>query len=201
MSSRVLDLFCGAGGAAIGYAKAGFEVVGVDIEPQPNYPYMFVRADALMSPFDLGEFDLIHASPPCQGYSRSLKHTSKDVPKLIEDIRQIISEYPHVIENVVGAPLDGIQLCGTSFGLRMWRHRLFETSFPIMAPPCQHPNKIMINPYKTKSRHKLRKETGEPVMHTYKRELGFEFMTDNEALEAIPSEYTEYIGRAFLGDE
>lgn len=163
---RILDLFCGAGGAAVGYHRAGFEVVGVDIKPQPNYPFEFVQADALSVlerglPYDfhtLAEsFDAIHASPPCQAYS-VLRRANPDAeyPDLIEPTRKLLEQtgLPWIIENVPGSPTRHlVVLCGSMFGLgalsgdgkkaeRMWRqlrrHRNFEMSFPMMSPPCQH---------------------------------------------------------------
>lgn len=134
---RLLDLFFGAGGAAMGYHQAGFtEIVGVDINPQPNYPFKFQQLDALdvlVSSY-LDEFDLIHTSPPCQSYSRAMKHLSHPQPMLVEKVRRHLeaSGKPWVIENVPGAPLTtaddlfgshGIILCGTSFGMRIRRHR------------------------------------------------------------------------------
>ena len=112
---RLLDLFCGAGGAAMGYHRAGFEVVGIDIAPQPNYPFEFVQADAMEFPLD--GFDAIHASPPCQAYTALA--TGKH-PRLIEPMRERLasSGVPWVIENVVGAPLrQPVLLCGSMFGL------------------------------------------------------------------------------------
>jgi DNA (cytosine-5)-methyltransferase 1 len=136
---RLLDLFCGAGGCSAGYERAGFEVVGVDIEPQPNYPFEFHQADALTFPRD--GFDVIHASPPCQAFS-ALKHlTTREHPRLVEPARAMLREsgLPYVIENVVGAPLlSPVMLCGSGFGLDVQRHRLFETNFPVMSPGCAH---------------------------------------------------------------
>ena len=138
---RLLDLFCCAGGAAKGYSDAGFEVVGVDINPQPNYPFEFIQADVLN--MDIGflqDFDAIHASPPCQSYSDLAKRNrNADAhPRLIEPVREMLdkSGRPYVIENVEGAPLQNpIVLCGTMFkGLRVIRHRLFEANFPLVAP-------------------------------------------------------------------
>ena len=139
---RMLDLFCCAGGAAAGYAKAGFEVVGVDIDRQPHYPFKFIQADAmeLDSKF-IASFDAIHASPPCQAYSDLAKRNGNahEWPRLIEPVREMLmrSGKPYVIENVDGAPLlDPVVLCGTMFkGLRVLRHRLFEANFPIIPPP------------------------------------------------------------------
>lgn len=140
---RLLDLFCGAGGAAMGYSQAGFtEIVGVDIEPQPNYPFDMYVADAIYyaTTDNLQRFDLIHASPPCQRFSTLAYRNGNgdDWPDLIPPTRKLLKEsgVPYVIENVEGAPLvDPVMLCGTMFdGLRVLRHRLFETSFPVEVP-------------------------------------------------------------------
>jgi len=133
MRPKILDLFCGAGGASMGYHLAGFEVVGVDIALQPNYPFEFHQADAMA--FPLSGFDAIHASPPCQAYTRMARGLlqsqgrAKEHPRLIEPIRARLLEsgLPYIIENVEGAPLiRPIRLCGSSFGLDVQRHRLFE---------------------------------------------------------------------------
>ena len=142
---RLLDLFCGAGGASEGYRRAGFEVVGVDINPQPSYPFEFHQGDALAFLRKHGrEFDAIHASPPCQAYT-SMRHLGKTAgdgaPKLVEPVRRLLrlSRVPFVIENVVGSPLINPQvLCGSMFGLGVRRHRLFETSFVFRHPACRH---------------------------------------------------------------
>ena len=157
---RLLDLFCGAGGAAMGYHRAGFEVVGVDISPQPNYPFEFYQLDAtaLVQDVDnkcwhesqtkttlpgasyacLGNFDAIHASPPCQRYTTLVAQagTFGDYPDLVEPIREILkaSGLPYVIENVPGAPIEGVLLCGSMFGLKVIRHRVFESNVMLMAP-------------------------------------------------------------------
>ena len=142
---RLLDLFCGAGGAAMGYHRAGFEVVGVDIKPQPHYPFEFIQADALEWLDDpkgnSWPFDAIHASPPCQAYThaRLLAGRGKpDHPRLVGPVRELLraTGLHYVIENVVGAPLDNsVELCGPSFGLDVKRHRLFESSILLMSPP------------------------------------------------------------------
>lgn len=138
---KCVDLFCCAGGASDGLVRAGFEVTGVDIEPQPEYPHSFNQEDALM--FGLSPFDLIWASPPCQNdtaYKRRKNHV-RPVPQLIPQIRERLrrSGIPYIIENVPGAPLENpITLCGSMFGLDVQRHRIFETSFPVVAPPCDH---------------------------------------------------------------
>jgi len=135
---RLLDLFCCAGGAGVGYSRAGFEVVGVDNKPQSNYPLPFIQADALkLDPEFIASFDAIHASPPCQSYSDLAKRNGNahEWPRLIEPVREILiaSGLPYVIENVDGAPLlNPMVLCGTMFkGLRVLRHRLFETNFKL----------------------------------------------------------------------
>lgn len=140
---RLLDAFCGAGGCSVGYHRAGFtEIVGVDIAPQPRFPFTFVQADALefLAGVQPGEFDLIHCSPPCQGYSR-MRHLpwlkGKEWPKLIEPTRELLCRIgtPWVIENVADAPLDGLILCGGMFPeLKVYRHRRFESSHVILAP-------------------------------------------------------------------
>ncbi len=143
----LLDLFCCAGGAGVGYARAGFDVLGVDLNPQPHYPLPFIEADALKLDLEfIASFDAIHASPPCQSYSDLAKRNrNADAwPRLIEPVRAILaaSGLPYVIENVEGAPLlNPAVLCGTMFeGLRVLRHRLFETNFPLTAPPHgKHP--------------------------------------------------------------
>jgi hypothetical protein len=144
---RLLDLFCGAGGAAKGYFRAGFDVVGVDISPQKHYPFEFHQSDALeYLSVHWKEFEVIHASPECQGYSQTqympgrkpikYKRQVGEVRELLEGIGK-----PYVIENVIGAPLiNPLILCGTMFGLRVFRHRGFESNHPIYFPPapCNH---------------------------------------------------------------
>lgn len=197
---RVLDLFCGAGGSAIGYWQTGFEVVGVDIEDQPRFPFEFIKADAME--FDLSslEFDLIHASPPCQNYSSMKTMNPSEAPQLIKPLREKLRGYDYVIENVMGAPLMGVMLCATSFGLKMLRHRLFEANgFTIPSLTCAHDkDTVYINPYKTKGRKKAEKEYGDTIWRLFKKELGLEFMTDYQASQAIPPHYTKYIGGIYL---
>ena len=131
---RILDLFCGAGGAGMGYHRAGFDVVGVDISPQPNYPFEFYRGDALEYLASYGDrFDAIHASPPCQSSSALTKGTNKGrhYPDLIPATREALTRFdvPTVIENVQGSDLRrDVTLCGEMFGLGVIRHRYFEIS-------------------------------------------------------------------------
>lgn len=159
---KLLDLFCGAGGAAMGYYRAGFDVVGVDIMPQPRYPFKFIQADALEYIAEHGaEFDAIHASPPCQLYSTMTNGRWKDRehPDLIDPVRDLLiaSGKPYVIENVEGARaklINPIMLCGTMFGLQtkhgsqLRRHRYFEcNSFFVLVMPCRHNNGSAIGVY------------------------------------------------------
>lgn len=136
-----VDLFCCAGGASDGLVRAGWSVLGVDRDPQPEYPYTFVQADALT--FDVSRFDAIWASPPCQAftaYKRRKAHV-RPAENLIPQTREKLraSGKPYVIENVPGAPLESpLTLCGSMFGLDVQRHRIFETSFPVVAPSCDH---------------------------------------------------------------
>src|SRR5712671_6083117 len=145
MRPLAVDLFCKAGGASMGLHRAGYRVIGVDIQPQPHYPFEFVQAHALEPPLDLSRFDLIWASPPCQAYTGmqriNTRSPRRDHPRLIEPVRAMLrgAGKPYIIENVAGAPLiDPIVLCGSMFGLRVRRHRLFECSFWTLRPQCRH---------------------------------------------------------------
>jgi DNA (cytosine-5)-methyltransferase 1 len=186
---RLLDLFSGAGGCSTGYHRAGFEVVGVDSRPQPRYPFTFVQADALT--FPLAGFDAIHASPPCQDYSRAMRGLVREgrYPRLINAMRDRLegSGGPWIIETVPGAPLPvqtdlfgahGIELCGTMFGLKVQRHRLFEASFPLAAPRgCNHSTEI-INPYKNASRQRFRAVHGvDPRRGAWQAAMGVPWMS------------------------
>ena len=210
---RLLDLFCCAGGAGMGYSRAGFEVVGVDIDPQPHYPLAFIQADALSldSKF-IGLFDAIHASPPCQSYSDLAKRNrNADAwPRLIEPVRDMLirSGLPYIIENVEGAPLiNPVVLCGTMFpGLRVIRHRLFETNFLLLAPPHgKHPkvhtfDKRKAHYGKTNDMRDFVQVTGggNCTIAAAKDAMGIDWMTHAEMAEAIPPAYTEWIGAQLL---
>lgn len=196
---RALDLFCGAGGASVGLHRAGFEVVGIDKEPQPSYPFTFIQADALQPPVRLADFDFIWASPPCQRYTIAKKiHNSGDRhPDLVAPTRAMLEAagVPWVMENVPGSPLrNAIVLCGLMFGLKVLRHRLFESSFLLMTPPHQpHPPGNLTNA----SRAYSTGETGFVCV------AGNNFVRTAGALamgiaNAIPPAYSEYIGRAFF---
>jgi DNA (cytosine-5)-methyltransferase 1 len=197
---RLLDLFCGAGGAAMGYHRAGFEVVGVDIKPQPNYPFEFIQADALEVP--LGGFDLVHASPPCQAftaYKRRPNHVQSSPNLILATRDRLRSEgIPYVIENVPGAPLiERIQLCGSAFGLGVRRHRLFESTLPLWAPPCAHGAQQGSYPQATNRVNRRRTaEIGvwRIPLADQQEAMGIDWMTLEELSEAIPPSYTEFIG-------
>ena len=205
---RLLDLFCGAGGAAMGYHRAGFtEIIGIDIEPQPNYPFDFIQADALHPPVDIGTFDLIHASPPCQAftvYGNNKNHVKQDHVNLIPDTRHILAGHSYVIENVPRAPLNNpVQLCGTSFWIEVRRHRLFEATFPIKPVPCAH-ERFTVRKYPGSSN----RPNGRTVCNVGEWRVPLDIQTTvmqmpwartlNEVSQAIPPVYTEYIGRQFL---
>lgn len=204
---RLLDLFCGAGGAGMGYHRAGFEVVGVDIAPQPHYPFEFHRADALEYLTAHGhEFDAIHASPPCQrwaGITRTAG-TQDEYPDLITPLRPLLQAtgLPYVIENGVNAPLLGtLILCGTMFGLLLQRHRLFETNPPILFPPysCNHHRKVVKHGRKPDRDKHFAGVTGHfSDVEFAKQAMGIDWMTQGELAEAIPPAYTEYLGRYLI---
>lgn len=203
---RLLDLFCGAGGASVGYHSADFdEIIGVDINPQPNYPFEFIQAD-VMEWDGFAGFDLIHASPPCQVHSDLSSMLPKDHQHrdLVAATRDRLKGCQYVIENVPGAPLiNPTVLCGSAFNLRfdnyeLRRHRLFETSFPLMAPPCQHRDPVL-GVYGDLSKHRRPSNRGVKAgFHDAKRLMEIDWMTPKEIVQAIPPAYTEYIGKAFL---
>lgn len=198
---RALDLFCCAGGASAGLVAAGYDVTGVDIDPQPEYPFRFVQADALT--FPLGGFDLIWASPPCQRYSMYSRNlgTSVNFPDLIAPMRERLraSGSLFIIENVIGAPLIcPALLCGTMFGLKLLRHRLFETNFHVlpMLPSCSHKGtEIPVYGNGTPQWH--RQQFGRNVSVAEKRAaMGIDWMSGRPLSQAIPPAYAEYLGRA-----
>ena len=212
---RLLDLYCGAGGAAMGYHRAGFDVVGVDIDPQPNYPFEFHQADALHAvEHNWQRFHAIHASPPCQRYS-DLAHRNGNAdawPDLVDKTRTVIEAtgLPYVIENVEGAPLrDPITLCGTMFPeLRVLRHRLFESNLPIAAPPEHPPHPLVFTHDKRKKHYGLLDQDvdyvqvtggGNATLANKLDAMGCDWMTSHHQVnESIPPAYTEFIGRQLL---
>ena len=207
---RMLDLFCKAGGASVGYHRAGFEVVGVDIKKQKRYPFEFIQADALevMQDLDfLRSFDVLVGSPPCQTHSitqhlRNAQGKSTDKVDLIPETRAafIESGLPYVIENVPGAPLkDALVLCGSSFGLKVRRHRLFESTIPLTGLPCDHKGQGRPVGIYGSMRDNIPK--GGRTAHSIeeaREAMGIDWMLWGDLVEAIPPAYTEHIGRQLL---
>jgi len=201
---RLLDLFCGAGGAAMGYARAGFDVTGVDIHPQPNYPFTFVQADALeYFAAHWADFDAVHASPPCQKYSwaaKRWKHIER--ADLLAPTRAMVDGVgmPWVIENVIGAPMKySAVLCGTMFDLRVLRHRMFESNQFIWEPTHpRHRGTVSGGHYVTVAGHGGNNAKGCGGRKAKQDAMGIDWMTDRELNEAIPPAYTEYIGSQLL---
>jgi DNA (cytosine-5)-methyltransferase 1 len=189
MKPKLLDLFCGAGGVGMGYYRAGFDVEGVDIKPQPHYPFKFYQADALIFPLD--GYDAYHASPPCQAYSQAVKIKDRiKHPDLIAAIRNRLENKIYVIENVPRSPLKNyITLCGSSFGLPIRRHRLFESNIYIPMYRCSHKE----YPRKYSCAQK------DVSLQEYKDAFGIDWeITAKELSEAIPPAYTEYIGKYLM---
>ena len=212
---RLLDLFCGAGGAAMGYHQAGFtDIVGVDIVPQSNYPFTFIQGDALEPPVRLEDFDLIHASPPCQRFSTHTPKENKHLhPDFVAATRELLGGKPHVIENVRAAGLAGqIMLCGSMFGMQIQRHRYFETyDLPLMfGQACDHSKWEMDSPYTVTGNADGsaydRRDSGKYIGFrdtAHARDL-MEMLwakTTREVTEAIPPAYTKYIGEQFLAQQ
>lgn len=202
---RLLDLFCGAGGAGMGYAQAGFTVTGVDIVPQPHYPFTFIQSDALEYLAHHGQdFDVIHASPPCQAYSRLRSLATRNHPALIPATREGLfqSGRPSVIENVEGAPLDdALMLCGTMFGLNVIRHRLFECRPRLFFPPatCAHTRCTILMGRRPNRATDYAQVTGHFSDVVFAREaMGIDWMPRDALAQAIPPAYTHWIGAQLL---
>ncbi len=214
MGGRViLDLFCGAGSAAKGYADAGFNIIGVDKEPQKRYPFKFIKEEVfffMQNCFLSHEFDAIHASPPCQKYSKATKEKYKNNhPDYIPELRKILNNtgLSYMIENVPQAPLipeKTIVLCGTMFDLGVFRHRKFETNFNLMAPSHKkHNGKIGDGKYfsvaggagRWKSWGKVHRKISKGTADEWRQAMGIDWMTRKELTQAIPLAYTEFIGK------
>ena len=198
---RLLDLFCGAGGAAMGYHRAGFDVVGVDIAPQKNYPFEFWQADARdwLQGLDPSCWDAVHASPPCQAFTKARKLQGNQHEDLVGSTRDLLKTtgLPYVIENVKGAPLrDPVVLEGQMFpDLNVHRPRLFETNWPLEVPALIPPP-----PRQTKMGRPPRDGEAMQIVGHFsdvpagRKAMGIQWMTQGELAEAIPPAYTEFIG-------
>ena len=205
---RLLDIFCGAGGASKGYEMAGFDVTGIDLKSGKRYPFTYIKKDfKTLTVEDLQDYDVIHASPPCQTFSitknlRIAQNKKTDKEDLLDVTRQLLidSGKPYVLENVPGAPLrNPIQLCGSVFNLQVRRHRLFESNMPLKGSGCDH------------------KQQGRPVgiygslndkipgggqtaktIEIAREAMGINWMIWTELVEAIPPMYTEFIGKQVM---
>lgn len=212
---RLLDLFSGAGGSAVGYHRAGFDVVGVDHTPQPRYPFAHIVADALEFCREHGhEFDAIHASPPCQAYSpatsRNRRRHYREHADLLEPTRRVLqeTERPWVIENVPGSPIAGVvMLCGSSFGLDVRRHRWFESSVLLFGLACEHARQTprFRSLDSRRSAGSLACVVGVHGHLNYPGELalrqaamGIDWMRNDELSQAIPPAYTLFVGTQLL---
>jgi hypothetical protein len=222
---KLLDLYCCSGGAGMGYHLAGFEVFGIDIDPQPRYPFEFAQDDAIAalgallngttSGMQLDDFDAIHASPPCQAHTTLTKGNrgrgwADQHVDLIAATRDLLIETgkPYIIENVVGARAelrDPVQLCGLSFDLKVFRHRLFESNVPLTVPEHQSHRGHRVAGW----RHGVKHEGdmfavygdggGKGSVEDWQRAMGIDWTTDRLSLaEAIPPAYTEHLGRQLI---
>ena len=203
---KLLDLFCGVGGASVGYARAGFEVHGVDLKHGKRYPYTYTRADVLDVLQDdnfIQQFDVIHASPPCQTHSitqhlRNAQGKTTSKIDLIPETRAalIASDKPYIIENVPGSPLiNPIQLCGSSFGLKVRRHRLFESNMPLKGSVCNH--KLQGRPigvYGSLNDEIPKGGKTAATINEARDAMGMPWAIWTELVEAIPPAFTEYLG-------
>lgn len=212
MTPRLLDLFCCQGGASMGYHRAGFDVVGVDIDPQPRYPFEFVQADALEYLAEHGhEFDAIHASPPCQSFL-NLGAVNKalgrayDYPNLIGTTREMLIGIgrPYIIENVEDAKgylINPVRICGTGIDRPIRRHRLFESNMPLLGVACAH-SRFTERRYWTGWRPNGEKRLSTVVQvygnaggqHEWPAAMGIDWMDRHGFVEALPPAYTEHIG-------
>lgn len=200
---KALDLFCGAGGAGMGLYRAGFDVTGVDNRPQRNYPFRFVQADALEYPLE--GYDLIWASPPCQFAARVGTHHRGKHANLIPQTRTRLegSGAPYIIENVEDARshlVNSVMLCGSMFGLGVWRHRYFESRWILpLTPTCNHSNIPVLVTGSPRRRNAAGVvDRREPSTQARRDAMGIPWMSRAELDQAIPPAYSEYLARQVL---
>lgn len=218
MAYKLLDLFCCQGGASMGYHRAGFEVTGVDWEPQPKYPFPFIQADCTSLSLDfLRQFDVIAASPPCKTHTVMKAFSDPSHKDFLPQTRDLLraSGLPYIIENVEGAPMvDPVVLCGSSFGLHIRRHRQFESNVRLHAPPCRHEEQDANSPgFRAKRYHAgYPEEYTAKVVSVYGRGngygagesqlwrdvMGMPWASKDGLREAIPPVYTEFLGRQLV---
>jgi DNA (cytosine-5)-methyltransferase 1 len=218
---KALDLFCGAGGASMGIHRAGFEVTGVDIKPQPHYPFNFIQADAMT--FDLSGYDFIWASPPCQAHTAlktmpNSKHHDDLIPAMRDRLKPL--GVPWIIENVMGAPLiNPVMLCGTMFSLttankeaELQRHRIFESNIFLMTLQCHHnapmvcgvygghgrDRRRVVNCYGHTGGRSKRDGTQQFTVQQRREAMGIDWMTGAELSQAIPPAYSEFLCRQVM---
>lgn len=211
---KLLDLFCGVGGCSMGYYNAGFEVEGVDIKNQVNYPFKFYQSDALQFEIDLNKYDVIHASPPCQAYSFATvfaRRCGKKYPDLVKLTRERLKRTNkiYIIENVPGSPLiQPVQICASYFNLFnndlfLVRHRWFESNVKLFGTPCQH-SKFRKNISIVGDSDSLlsfqRKSINRKVLLKEKSNLmNMRWIKNNyELSQAIPPCYTEFLGKQII---
>ncbi len=215
---RLLDLFCGAGGSAMGYHRAGFDIIGVDISPQPRYPCKFVQADAMTYPLE--GYDVIHASPPCHEHSalNAVNKIAYGTGWMLSATRGRLKKHryttgtPWVIENVPGSPIrkeHAIMLCGSMMGCRaempgygeVWlrRHRWFESSLPLAPPgPCSCRGRYNVGVFGNGAGGSRQRVRGPGTARASRAVMGIDWMTRDELDEAIPPAYTQYIGSQIM---
>ena len=204
---KLLDLFCGVGGASVGYAEAGFEVHGVDLKHGKRYPFTYTRADVLDILKDqafINQFDVIHASPPCQTHSitkhlRNAQGKSTSKLDLIPETRAALigSGKPYIIENVPGSPLiNPVQLCGSSFDLKVRRHRLFESNMPLIGSVCDHKKQGRpIGVYGSLNDEIPQGGKTATTIDEARNAMGMDWAIWTELVEAIPPAFTKYLGQ------
>lgn len=207
-SPLLLDLFCGAGGAAEGYRRAGFKVVGVDIKRQPHYPFPMAVSDAMTFPI-ASSVDMVHASPPCQDHSVMAHFQNvgnNGTGWMLQATIDRLEAWggPYVVENVPGARFDwNLQLCGATFNLEVLRHRLFRTRPWILGPMCSHERGGTKTGQYVAFRHSRNQAPGRRIPprrseREFHAAMGLSWMNQREVRDAVPPVYTEWIGNQLM---